>query len=193
MNLHTGNVTTILIGAALMGIGHCALAQHETAKAESTSASNTKLRSEGKAAQVPLGDLAGAQESKLGLEIDNPKAGDKKAIENGKQLFLTMNCASCHGYDAKGGMGPDLTDTFWKYGGTPVMIYKSIFEGRPEGMPAWQGMLPKDPIWDIVAYIQTLGGAYPADKYEAGLTGDLSKGTTRNAEYGASPETRSRR
>ena len=193
MKVLTMNITITMIASALMSATSLALADQETAKAESTSASRAQMPSEGKAAQVPLGDLAGAQEAKLPPQIENPRAGDKKAIENGKQLFSTMNCASCHGYDGKGGMGPDLTDTYWKYGGTPVMVYKSIFEGRPEGMPAWQSMLPTDPIWDVVAYIQSLGGTYPADKFEAGLTGDLSKGTTRNVEYGASPDTRGRR
>lgn len=181
-----------LVAAALCSGAVMAYADKETANAEPSSP-QSNLPSEGKAAQVPLGDLAGAKESKLAPQIENPKAGDKQAIENGKKLFSTMNCASCHGYDAKGGMGPDLTDTYWKYGGTAVMIYKSIFEGRPEGMPAWQQMLPGDPIWDIVAYIQSLGGTFPADKFEAGLSGDLAKGVTRNAQYGASPDTRGRR
>jgi len=73
-----------------------------------------------------------------------------------------MNCAGCHGYDAKGGMGPDLTDTEWRYGGTPIDIYKSIYEGRAQGMPAWGNALPTTPIWQLVAYIQSLGGTLPA-------------------------------
>jgi cbb3-type cytochrome c oxidase subunit III len=192
MKPHSINITVSAIAGALMSTTGLVLADQETAKAD-TSSSQMQSVAEGKAAQVPLGDLAGAQQTKIGPQIENPHAGDKKAIENGKQLFSTMNCASCHGYDAKGGMGPDLTDTYWKYGGTAVMVYKSIFEGRPEGMPAWQSMLPTDPIWDIVAYIQSLGGTYPADKFEAGLTGDLSKGTTRHVESGASPDTSGRR
>jgi len=181
-----------LVAAALCSGGVTAYADSDTANAEASSQQGN-LPSEGKPAQVPLGDLAGAKESKIAPQIENPKAGDRQAIENGKKLFSTMNCASCHGYDGKGGMGPDLSDTYWKYGGTAVMIYKSIFEGRPEGMPAWQAMLPSDPIWDIVAYIQSLGGTFPADKFEAGLNGDLAKGVTRNVQYGASPDTRARR
>ena len=61
-----------------------------------------------------------------------------------------MNCAACHGYDLKGGMGPDLTDTYWRYGGSPADIYKSIFEGRPQGMPAWGRALPPAMIWKVV-------------------------------------------
>jgi cytochrome c oxidase cbb3-type subunit 3 len=161
------------------------------ASGEATAAAPASASSEGRPAQVPLGDLAGAQQSKLAPQIDNPKAGDDNAIETGKTLFATMNCAACHGYDAKGAMGPDLTDTYWRYGGTPVMIYKSIYEGRPEGMPAWQA-LPPDSIWDIVAYIQSLGGTFPADQFHAAQTGDLSRGSVRHAEN-ASPGTAGRR
>ena len=83
-----------------------------------------------------------------------------------------MNCAGCHGYDANGGMGPNLTDTYWRYGGSPAAIFKSIYEGRPQGMPAWNPALPPDEIWKLVAYIQSLGGAYSAAQYEASVQGD---------------------
>jgi cytochrome c oxidase cbb3-type subunit 3 len=144
-------------------------------------------------AEVPLGDIAGAPRSEIAPEIANPVSGDPEAIKRGESLFKTMNCASCHAYGGTGAMGPDLTDTFWLYGGTPVMIYKSIYEGRPEGMPAWKTMLPENPIWDITAYIESLGGSFPADKFAAAMQGDLGVGTTRHAEKGATPDTRGRR
>ena len=118
-----------------------------------------RLPSEGVMAAVPLGDLSGAREDALKWSIRNPYQGDGAAIQEGERLFGQMNCAGCHGYDAKGGMGPDLTDPFWRYGGTPAEIYKSIHEGRPKGMPAWGGMLPAEDIWRVTAYVQSLGGA----------------------------------
>ena len=121
---------------------------------------------------VPLGDLAGAAAMHSAAVIDNPFESDPQAVAAGKTLFTAMNCASCHGYDAKGGMGPDLTDKSWRYGGTPVQIYKSIEQGRPKGMPAWNRALPETEIWRIVAYIETLGGAFPANFYHGGLQGD---------------------
>jgi hypothetical protein len=53
-----------------------------------------------------------------------------------------------------------------------VQIYKSIEEGRPKGMPAWDRALPETEIWRLVAYIQTLGGSFPASFYHGGLQGD---------------------
>lgn len=126
-------------------------------------------------AQIPQGDIAGVAASQLATKIQNPYSGNAKAIEEGHSLFLQMNCASCHGYGAKGAMGPNLTDNYWRFGGAPVEVYKSIFEGRAEGMPAWGRALPADQIWKIVAYIETLGGMVPASFAQKGLQGDVPK------------------
>jgi cytochrome c oxidase cbb3-type subunit 3 len=126
---------------------------------------------------IPLGDLA-AGANKTDAQVDNPLAGDNSAVEQGRALFRTMNCAYCHGLKADGVMGPDLTDTYWRYGGTPALIYKSIAEGRPQGMPAWRTMLSPTAIWSIVSYIQSLGGTYPAERYDEAMQGDLARGDT---------------
>ena len=114
---------------------------------------------EGRAALVPLGDLAGGLQSAISAQIGNPFAGQADAIAQGKQLFIKINCAGCHNYDGSGGMGPALTDRYWRYGGTPVRIYKSIYEGRPQGMPSWGQALPPGDIWKLVAFIQSFGGS----------------------------------
>jgi cytochrome c oxidase cbb3-type subunit 3 len=137
--------------------------------------SQVPLPSEGEVAHVPLGDIAGGAESTVASHIGNPKPSIQagvSAVEEGRRLFVALNCADCHGFDAKGGMGPNLTDKYWRYGGTPAAIFKSIFEGRPKGMPAWGASLPAKDIWALVAYIQSLGGTYPADFYQPSLQGD---------------------
>lgn len=136
--------------------------------------STTPLPPEGAAARVPLGDLAGNVETTLPNDLPNPLEHDASALSEGQRLFDKMNCAGCHGYTAKGGMGPDLTDGHWRYGGTPVQIYKSIYEGRPQGMPSWGRALPPRSIWQLTRYIESLGGSFPADQYHAGIQGDLA-------------------
>lgn len=116
---------------------------------------------EGVGAVVPLGFSAGGAPG-LNASVANPLAGDPNAIQEGKRLFTSLNCAGCHGYQAKGNMGPDLTDKAWRYGGTPIDVYKSIYEGRPQGMPAWGNALPPNSIWQLVAYVQSLGGTLSA-------------------------------
>lgn len=132
---------------------------------------------EGIAAVVPVG-LSAGQSPTLNVAVANPLTDDPNSIQEGKKLFTSMNCAGCHGYGAKGGMGPDLTDTAWRYSGTPIAIYKSIYEGRPQGMPAWGNALPPQTIWLLVAYIQSLGGTYAAPSADAKVSSaaDLGQG-----------------
>ena len=40
------------------------------------------------------------------------------------------------------------------YGSSPANIFLSIYQGRPNGMPAWGAMLPEQTIWELVSYIQ---------------------------------------
>jgi cytochrome c oxidase cbb3-type subunit 3 len=121
---------------------------------------------------VPLGDVAGAAQSTLAAQFPNPYANDPQAVQQGKELFVKMNCAGCHGYGATGNMGPNLTDGYWRYGGVPASIFNSIYQGRPQGMPAWNPALPPQEIWKVVAYIQSLGGSLAPSQYQAGLQGD---------------------
>jgi cytochrome c oxidase cbb3-type subunit 3 len=136
-------------------------------------ADTTGLPDEGVLARVAIGDIAGVGNNTLDATVANPYSGDRAAIEAGEDLFVNMNCAACHGYDLKGGMGPDLTDTYWRYGGSPANVFKSIFEGRPQGMPAWGRTMPPALIWKVVAYIESKGGAYPARLADRGRQGDL--------------------
>ncbi|HYE33817.1 c-type cytochrome [Methylocaldum sp.] len=89
--------------------------------------------------------------------IENPYAGDPNAIVQGRKLFDSMNCSGCHAPLGGGGMGPPLSDAEWIYGGESAAIYLSIVQGRPNGMPAWSRALPPQSIWQLVAYIRTLG------------------------------------
>ncbi len=88
--------------------------------------------------------------------IDNPYDASKEAIREGEQLYAEYNCKDCHGGEGSGGMCPSLSDSRWRYGGSPAEIYQSIHEGRPLGMPAWGEALPEDQIWKLVAYLRSL-------------------------------------
>ena len=124
----------------------------------------TGLPSGGEMSAVPMGHVAGLTDSAaLARSIRNPYADNEQAIVAGKTLYVKMNCAGCHAYNAKGNMGPDLTDTYWRYGGLPAQIFQSIHDGRAQGMPAWGAALPPQEIWKLVAYIESLGGTFSVD------------------------------
>ena len=136
---------------------------------------------EGTLARVPLGDWAGATPNTLASQIRNPYEGDSAAAREGGVLYQQMNCADCHGYDLRGGMGPNLRDRYWRYGGSPAEIYKTLWEGRPQGMPAWGRALPPEQLWKLVTYIESFHGTFPAPLADRGKQGDLGDEDTTGA------------
>jgi len=87
-------------------------------------------------------------------DLINPLSGDPSAAEQGAALFDVMNCSGCHGGGGVGFVGPSLVDGRWKYGGEDGAMYHSIFYGRPNGMPAYGGMLSEETIWQMVTYVR---------------------------------------
>jgi cytochrome c oxidase cbb3-type subunit 3 len=89
----------------------------------------------------------------------NSLEGDPQAISNGKAMFRTR-CAGCHGPDARGYLGPDLTG-FWAAGGTDDRMFDIVRRGVPgtemTGADPLR-VLDKD-IWQTLAYVRTLTGA----------------------------------
>ena len=127
--------------------------------------------------QIPLGAPPG-QPVSIASTISNPFEGNPQAVQEGKQLFASMNCVYCHGSEASGLMGPSLNSPGWRYGGTPAEIYNSIHDGRPKGMPAWGARLPPDQIWTLVAYVESLGGAAPPATPQMSAIGGPQTSTT---------------
>jgi cytochrome c oxidase cbb3-type subunit III len=84
------------------------------------------------------------------------------ALAAGKRLWGWYNCAGCHA-NGGGAVGPALTNGQWTYGGDESAIYASIADGRPNGMPAFRGRLPEDQLWQLAAYVRSLGGLAPQD------------------------------
>jgi len=101
-----------------------------------------------------------------GMKPTNPEKGpydeNAWAVSEGERLYNWYNCVGCHAHGG-GGMGPALMDKKWIYGSDPENIYKTIVEGRPNGMPAFGGKIPDDQVWKIVAYVRSLGGLLEKD------------------------------
>ncbi len=90
--------------------------------------------------------------------LSDPSVSDADGA--GAQVFAD-NCSSCHGEDAKGvpEMGaPDLTDSFWIYGGSAQAVFTSIHDGRQGHMPHWEGRLSPADIRLLALYILDLRG-----------------------------------
>jgi cytochrome c oxidase cbb3-type subunit 3 len=81
-------------------------------------------------------------------------------LAQGKRLFRWYNCSGCHGAGG-GGMGVALMDNRWRYGHRPDDIYRTIMEGRPNGMPSFRGRIPEEQAWQLVAYVRSMSGLAP--------------------------------
>ncbi len=90
------------------------------------------------------------------MTLANPFEHDKQATATGGKLFVAYNCIDCHGADGSGAMGPSFADGRWHFGGAPAEVFESIYEGRPDGMPAWGGRISNDQIWMLTAYVRSL-------------------------------------
>jgi putative heme-binding domain-containing protein len=107
----------------------------------------------------------------LGQDIPahNPfaTASDQAA---GAKIFRA-HCAPCHGAGGQGGLGPNLATGTFFHGGTDADLYRTITEGiAGTAMPGT--FFDGTQIWQIVAYLRTLGGS----------AGDVPRGDARHGE-----------
>jgi cytochrome c oxidase cbb3-type subunit III len=84
------------------------------------------------------------------------------ALSEGKRLYSAYNCSGCHA-NGGGGMGPALMDDQWIYGHEADQIYRTIVEGRPNGMPTFRGKIPDYQVWQLAAYVRSMSGFAPKD------------------------------
>lgn len=95
---------------------------------------------------------------------------DAATLSAGREVY-EMYCISCHMEKGMGGVGPNLTDNFWLYGGDIKSVFTTISEGKPQnGMAAWKNLLAADKIQAVASYVLQLD-------YIAPPTGKEPQGT----------------
>jgi cytochrome c oxidase cbb3-type subunit 3 len=142
-------VCALLLSAAVAGCERESrrFQEHPTGAVRPDSVKVTSLEPGGTTPRTPT--LSPYQENAYGLS-------------EGKRLYSAFNCNGCHAMGG-GGIGPALMDWKWIYGSEPDQIYSSIAQGRPNGMPAFGARIPDQQIWQLVAYVQSLGALVPRD------------------------------
>ena len=89
---------------------------------------------------------------------EQPPLTDPAWIEAGRQRF-DQACTYCHGKEGAGGKVKSFkgrTDL------DPRMVFETIANGRKRGaniMPPWKSSLSETQIWELTAYILSLGNA----------------------------------
>jgi cytochrome c oxidase cbb3-type subunit 3 len=150
---------------ALASCGKPVPPDSEAGKAEQSTAAAVRYDQYGAAGNVapPADTLA------------NPLSEDPAAARQGEALFGAMNCDGCHGGGGVGFVGPSLVDGRWRYGADDGALFRSIFYGRPRGMPAYGGLLSDVTVWQLVTYMRTqpVPGVVPTVAWTA--TGQLEQ------------------
>ncbi|WPY98677.1 cbb3-type cytochrome c oxidase N-terminal domain-containing protein [Christiangramia sp. OXR-203] len=88
-------------------------------------------------------------------------------INAGKAIF-SGNCAACHKIDGGGGIGPNLTDSYWILGGGIKNVFNTISEGgrAGKGMVSWKTDLQPEEIAQVASYVLSLHSTTPLDPKE---------------------------
>lgn len=109
------------------------------------------------AASLFAGSLLVAQEqerSDAHPPGDNPHLGSEASIRSGTVLYR-VRCGDCHGLDARGYRGPDLTAVL--AGLSDQRLFQTIRKGVPgTEMPASKAS--DDDLLMVIAYLRKLGG-----------------------------------
>ena len=101
-------------------------------------------------------------------EERNPFESNDEAIRIGSALFAGR-CADCHGPDAKGRLGPDLTRR-WVRGESDESAFRIIRNGVPgSSMPP--SSAPDTELWAIVAHLRSISLMPPLE-----TNGDAARG-----------------
>src|SRR5207237_6758768 len=102
----------------------------------------------------------GATRPRQYTSLTTPFDGSSQRAAEGGKLFINYTCLDCHGAEGSGAMGPSLQDSRWHFGGTNGEVFQSIYEGRPDGMPAWGGRISDEDIWRLVTYVRGLSNGH---------------------------------
>jgi len=88
----------------------------------------------------------------------NPFEADPTAIQAGRQMFAAR-CTACHGADAKGANGPDLTQ-IWQAGSDDARVFATVRDGV-EGSAMPPSQAPDNELWAIIAYLRSISTVPP--------------------------------
>lgn len=95
-------------------------------------------------------------------------AENAEIVSHGKDIFAAR-CTGCHGDDASGKIGPNLTDLYQLHGTTRMDLFATITGGvQGTAMIAWGETLKSNDIIAVATYVSSLRGQNRAGKEPQG-------------------------
>jgi cytochrome c oxidase cbb3-type subunit III len=92
-------------------------------------------------------------EELLAASSENPTV-----VERGAEVFAAR-CVGCHGANASGQIGPNLTDLYQLHGTSRMDLYQTIQGGTPgTAMIAWGPMLKATEVVAVATFVSSLRG-----------------------------------
>lgn len=87
--------------------------------------------------------------------LTNPLTPEPAIVAEGKKLYNRTGCLACHGNNARGAVGPDLTDDEWMRAPSDEMVFNTIKKGRSgTAMSGFAGDLTDEQIWTIITWLR---------------------------------------
>jgi len=143
---------------------------HLSGNGESVAAAYEADMREAREAEAKQSLAAPITEESLGKLMADP------ALMNDAKALFGLRCSPCHGAQAQGVIGPNLTDNAWIHGrGTLTDIYAVIDGGvAAKGMPAWGRQLSPVEVRKVAAFVGTQRGkAVPGKAPEGDVVAPL--------------------
>lgn len=109
-----------------------------------------------------IGILSAGLSGGVGLKDLNSAAKGGDSV-SGREIYVNT-CIRCHGIDGTGSQSVRLVPAPADLSSPAVQnrldgtLFKRIHEGKPNtAMGAWKHALSDEEIWDVLAYVRTLG------------------------------------
>jgi mono/diheme cytochrome c family protein len=101
---------------------------------------------------VAVGEIFRGAPATLSANVNGPAIPSKATIEQKGYALFMLNCAHCHGADARGDEGPDL------HGVTKsdARIASLIKDGKKGEMPKFRSKLSDAEVKALVAFVRSL-------------------------------------
>lgn len=119
-------------------------------------------------------------------------------LQKGATIY-DANCKVCHGAYGEGTVGPNLTDKYWKYGGSIKDVFETVKYGRPGGMQPWAQNMGPESLQAVASYVISLEGtqlppgingkAPDGDLYERESSDETTTSKEEAPVEGTAPET----